>query len=136
MIHITKNTANTVTLTLTEKTTVSPVSYVIEFKNDETNVKSYVLLGSNLSTQTQRYDKFTITETTTPNDLDAEIELTRGDYEYQVYETDADVSAWAAASDVTSDGTVIEIGKARCHDTEATNTTYTGATSTNVVYEG
>lgn len=136
MIAITKNTANVVILTLTEKTTYSPVTYIIEFKNDETSVKSYVQLGSNVSTQTQRYDQFTITEKASPNVFNSEIELTKGDYEYSVYETDEDTSAWVNLSSVTSVGNIIEVGKARCYGTPSTNTEYSGATSTNVVYEG
>lgn len=139
VIILNKNTANTdVVLTLTEKTTFSPVSYVVEFISEQTKGSYYTLLGSNQSSYTSRFDEFTITETTTPNTLSAEIELSVGGYEYKVWQTSDDPSGWSDASDITSAVTksVIEYGKAVCKTTAASNTTYSGATSTNVIYEG
>jgi hypothetical protein len=135
MIYLQKATANTVIFTLTEKTTLSPFDYIVEFINQETEVKSYIVLGTELSSYTNRFNKFTITEKTSPNNQNAEVNLTEGVYEYKVYEV-SDASAVSPLSSVTSVGTVIEYGMCTVYDSPSTDTVYSGATSTNVVYEG
>lgn len=138
MIAINRNTINTdVIVTFTQKTTLSaPVYYVIEFKNDETNALSYLLLGTNNSSYTYRYDKFTITEKANPNNFNAEIRLTAGDYEYRAFECDANVLNLLSLTSVPNAYDVIQYGKARCYGTASTNTEYNEATTTNTVYEG
>lgn len=138
VIILDKNTDNVVVLTLTEKTTVTPVSYVVEFISEQTKDSYYTLLGSNQSSYTTRFDEFTITETASPNTVNAEIELSVGSYDYKVWQTSDSTIFWTNASNITSAVTksVIEYGKAVCKDTPASNTEYSGATSTNVIYEG
>lgn len=136
MLYIQKSTANTIRPTFTEKTTVNPLTYVIVFINDETKAYTYCQLGSNTSAYTNRYDKFVITEKTSPNNFSSEVELTLGDYEYIAYETDQDTSAWIDLTPILTYGNIIEQGKARVFTTATANTVYSGATSTNTVYEG
>lgn len=136
MLYIQKSTANTIIPTFTEKATVSPLTYVIVFINDESKALSYVQLGTNTSLYTLRYDKFVITEKASPNNFSAEIELVLGDYEYVAYETDQDTSAWLDLTPIVTYGTIVEQGKARVFTTATTNTVYSGATTTNTVYEG
>jgi len=136
MLYIQKLTANTIRPTFTELTTVSPLTYVIAFINDETNESSYCQLGTNTSLYTSRYDKFVITDKVNPNGFNSEVNLTLGDYEYIAYQTSEDTSAWVDLTNILNVGTIVEQGKARVFTTETTNTIYSGATSTNTVYEG
>lgn len=117
---------------------MSPVSYVVEFISEQTKDSYYTLLGSNQSSYTSRFDEFTITEKTNPDTMAAEIELPVGGYDYIVWETNDLVIMWSDASDIESSvlKNIVEYGKAVCKTTAASNTTYSGATSTNVVYEG
>lgn len=135
MIYLQKSTANTVTFTLTEKTTLSPFDYIVEFINQQTEVKSYIVLGTDLSSYTNRVNKFTITEKTSPNNSNAEVNLTKGTYEYKVYEV-SDASSVSPLSNVVNVGNVIEYGMCTVYTSASTDTVYSGATSTNIVYEG
>lgn len=136
MLYIQKLTANTIIPTFTELTTVSPLTYIIVFINDETKAYTYCQLGTNTSLYTSRYDKFVITDKVNPNGFNSEVNLALGDYEYIAYQTSDDTSAWVDLTNILNVGTIVEQGKARVFTTETTNTIYSGATSTNTVYEG
>lgn len=78
--------ANTVALTLTEKTTLSNAKYLFEFESVSTQQKTYCI-AADTSLYPDRYNKFTITVKTNPNNLIGEIALTLGDeYIYNIYE--------------------------------------------------
>ncbi len=79
--------ANTVALTLKEKTTITGPTYLFEFTNNQTQEK-YYCIAADTSVYPDRYNKFTITvQNTTPNALLGQIKVPLGDeYNYTVYE--------------------------------------------------
>jgi hypothetical protein len=130
VIRLTKNTANTVVVTLEENRSISNAYYLFEFKNNQTGVKSYCI-PDNISTEVQRYDEFVITETSSPVALNGEVELDEGEYTYTVYEQ-------ASSTNLNPSGlTSVEMGLCKVFDSSNnTNTEYSGASTTNTVYEG
>lgn len=85
MMLLAKGQNNVVALTLTEKCTLANPVFLFEFKSKTTNTLAYCI-APDTSAYTRRYNLFTITETTTPDNLNAEIELLEGEYSYKVYE--------------------------------------------------
>jgi hypothetical protein len=84
---ITRGTNNTVILTLTEKVTVTGPYFLVKATSRRTNQIKRFLLASNLSGATERYDQFTITETSGTEILTSgTVTLTGGDWWYEVYE--------------------------------------------------
>lgn len=137
-MKITKGTANTITVTLTEKTTISSPRYLFEFKSDSTNEYTYCLVGTDLSTHQERFNQFVITETTSPDYSAAEIELSVGEYEYKAYELTSVQAAALDFNDIdTSTYTCVE-GACVARVYASSDTTYTQypATTINTVYEG
>lgn len=137
MVTIIKDLDNYVPVTVTELTTLSPVNYLMEFKNKETKVSDYCLLGTNLSDHTDRYDEFLVHETVSPNPLLSEVDLVKGQYIYNIYElTNDQVSALDFNNIDTSIYTVVEgNGEARVKGNPLVNTFYSPST-TNTTYEG
>jgi hypothetical protein len=82
-----------VIFTGTEKATLADPFWLFEFEHRHTNEKFYCI-GVQESTQIQRYDQVTITETdTTPDFVNGEITLSEvGMYVYRVYEQDNQVN--------------------------------------------
>ena len=106
--------ANTVALTLTEKTTLSNAKYLFEFINNQTQQKTYCI-AADTSLYPERYNLFVITVKTSPNNLVGEILLTLGDeYSYNVYEqastTNLDPTGLTKVEDgmMTYDKTLVE----------------------------
>lgn len=83
MIYLTKDTANTFVLTLTESATISAPAYLFKFtwELDETLDPIY-WIGTDTSPYTQRYNLFNLEE-----GVDATFKI--GQYKYEVYESDA-----------------------------------------------
>lgn len=127
---ITKNSTNTIVCTLAEKTTLNPVYYLFEFRNTDTNNKTYCI-ASEQSTELERYNKFTITEQTNPDKSIGQVNLSIGEYEYKVYEQ-------SVTTNFNPSGlNVVEIGMAYCNDsTTNTNEEYASGSTTNLVYNG
>lgn len=130
MIKITKGQANTVVLTLTEKSTLTNPDYLFVFKNDQTEVE-YIFIAADTSLYTDRYNKFTITETSSNTDpLDGEVELPLTKfYTYTIYEQNS-----ATNLDPALATGVVEVGKVEVFDTASTDSTYTPTTTTNYIY--
>jgi hypothetical protein len=82
MIRLTKDQANDVVVTLTEKGTAS--HYLFEFFSSATHVYHYCV-DQDTSAHPERYNKFTITETSNPTPADGEVELEEGEYRYVIY---------------------------------------------------
>ena len=137
MVSITKNTVNTVVVTLTENTTITSPNYLFEFRNKETKSYSYCLVGTDLTSSTTR-NEFVIEDRTSPDPLLSQVSLSVGDYVYKVYElTDVQVSALNFTSIDTSNYGVVEgPGRAMVYSTSTPNTFYSNASVTNTVYEG
>lgn len=86
MIQLTKGITNSVPFTLTEKTTLNPVYYLLELIPKGNNTPVYCVLGTDKSTSPQRYNEFDLIEKSTPNNLNSEIEVPVGESIYNVYE--------------------------------------------------
>lgn len=128
-IKLNKSSSNTITPTLFEKTTLSPVYYLFEFQNSQTKSLSYCI-PTELSNELLRYNKFTITDTASPNPLNGEVNLSRGTYYYTVYEQSSSTNL-----DPTGLNAVESDGICRVYDTVVVNTEYPVATVTNTQYE-
>ena len=66
MINIARNSANEIALTLTEKGTAT--YYLFKFQSDNTEAVEYCI-ATDSSAYPERFNKFTITETSTPDNL-------------------------------------------------------------------
>lgn len=97
--------ANTIILTLNELKTLDAPEYVIVFQCISTAKKVACKLGTDLSDYPVRNNKFTLTVKTSPNPLNAEVNLeTYRSYKYFVYErVDADVFDFAGIDSVDLD---------------------------------
>lgn len=77
MLLINKNVENTIVVTVTEKVTIANPYWLFSFYHFQSGQTENVIL-SNTSTQTQRYDKFTLIEGTT-------VTLLSGEHELKIY---------------------------------------------------
>ena len=126
MINIARNSANEITLTLTERGTAT--YYLFKFQSDNTEAVEYCI-ATDSSLYPDRFNKFTITETSTPDNLNAEVELpTEGQWRYFVY-------ANSSSSNLDPTGlTELESGIVKVTGTTTPVTTYSGGNSNYVVY--
>lgn len=123
MQDITRGASNTVVFTLTERVTLTNPYFLVSVKSRRSNEVKNFILGTNLSSATERYDKFTITETSGAETLtSAIVTLTGGDWWYKIYEQ---TSATNLNPDATT--TLLEEGILRVLDT---NDTYIYSEST------
>ena len=104
MILITKGTANTFRLTLSEKCDILLPNFLFWFRNDLTGQEINIIL-TDTSLFTERYNKFLFTEPTTA-------EMTEGYWIYEVYE-----QASASNTDKTLAAGLVETGKVKVVDT-------------------
>lgn len=126
MINIERNSANEIALTLTEKG--SAAYYLFKFQSDNTEAVEYCV-ATDSSLYPERFNKFTITEQASPDNLNAEVELTtEGQWRYWVY-------ANSSASNLDPTGlTELESGIVKVTGTSTPVTTYSGGNSNYVVY--
>ena len=126
MINIERNTANEIALTLTEKGTAA--YYLFKFQSDNTEAVEYCI-ATDSSLYPERFNRFTITEQTSPDNLNAEVELpTEGQWRYFVY-------ANSSATNLDPTGlTELESGIVKVTGTTTPVTTYSGGNSNYVVY--
>jgi hypothetical protein len=126
LINIARNSANEIALTLTERGTAT--YYLFKFQSDNTEAVEYCI-ATDSSAYPERFNKFTITETSTPDNLNAEVELpTEGQWRYFVY-------ANSSSSNLDPTGlTELESGIVKVTGTTTPVTTYSGGNSNYVVY--
>lgn len=105
MIVLTKATATSnISLTLTEKVTISNPNFLFEFINDASNVKYYVI-SADTSSYTERYNQFEITEGASDPTNGSLILGLEGFYTYNIYEQ-------ASSTNLDPTGlTIVETGK-------------------------
>ena len=118
--------ANEIALTLSEKG--SAAYYLFKFQSDNTEAVEYCV-ATDSSLYPERFNKFTITEQASPDNLNAEVELpTEGQWRYWVY-------ANSSASNLDPTGlTELESGIVKVTGTTTPVTTYSGGNSNYVVY--
>lgn len=94
MILIHQGQANTVAVTLYEKTTIAAadVHYLFQFTTPDLNTSQYCI-PTDTSDFISRYNKFTITENDAPNPLTGQVSLKpSGQWHYYVYEQESAVN--------------------------------------------
>ena len=130
MILLQKNTINAkIALTLHEKTTISNPVYLFELTNDLTNI-SYYFIASDSSNYPNRYNLFTIIETTSsPTPLTGKITLGKaGYYSYRIYEQSSLTNLNPAGL------AIVETGKCLLQSSVTGATNYDQQTKTRKVY--
>lgn len=127
MIRITKGQANTVVVTTTEKGSAS--YYLFAFQNLTTMAYEYCV-SQDTSPYPERYNTFTITETSNPTATSSELELSlEGEYKYWIY-------ANSSSSNIDPSGlTVLETGMCKVTGAATSDNTYTN-NPTYTVYNG
>ena len=85
MVIVNRTSSNVVVFTLTERVTLSSPYFLASLKSRRTNEVKNFILSSNTGS-TDRYDKFTITESVTENLTNSTVTLTGGDWWYKIYE--------------------------------------------------
>ena len=126
MIRITKATANSVTVTTTEKGTAA--DYLFEFQHLTTMEKDYCVQQDTSSFQ-NRYNQFEITEQASPTAADGEVELKEGELKYWIY-------ANSSSTNIDPTGlTVLETGMCLVTGTTTSPTEYSNNPEYSV-YEG
>ena len=133
MIQLTKSASTTIALTLTEKCTLTNPNYLFEFECNDTGVKEYCIAADTATTAERiRFNKFTITEDSTPNNLNGEVDLPiNGWYSYTVYE-----QASSTNLDPANATGIVEKGKMYLSTTPITVAEYTSTSTTTPTYNG
>jgi hypothetical protein len=126
LINIERNSPNEIALTLKERGTAT--YYLFKFQSDNTEAVEYCI-ATDSSAFPDRYNRFTITEQTSPDNLNAQVEMTtEGQWRYFVY---ANVSS----SNLDPTGLVeLESGIVKVTGTTTPVTSYSGGNSNYVVY--
>ena len=131
MIKINKNSANTVVLTLTEKCTLTNPLFLFRFTNDQSKV-SYTFIALDDSLHPDRYNRFVITEKTSPVLTNSEVNLPLpGFYHYEIYEQSSPTNL-----NIANAVGIVETGKVKVIGTNTSWTAYDGQTKTNIIYNG
>ena len=131
MIFLTRGQANTVAVTLYEKTTIDPdlVYYLFQFTNAQTNVSVYCI-PTDTSQFINRYNLFSITETGSPDPLAGEVTLDKGEQHYFVYEQ-------LSSTNLDPSGlTLVESGIVRVYEAPASDDIYQNTSPLYEVYNG
>lgn len=130
MIKLTTNTTQTVYLTLTEKVSLSNPKFLFEFINNESQSK-YYCISANLSAFKERFDSFSIILMASPNNLIGQINLSVGEYDYNVYEQTSTTNLNPTGLNKLENGKCVVF-----NSSPSTITEYNGASLTDVIYEG
>lgn len=139
MILITRASTNSISATCKEKSILTSPSYIIQFKSDTRKEYRYCAV-TDTSAYPDRYQTFSVIETTTPTPVTNEVKLDISrSWKYYIYEiTAAELSEVADLSqlDYTS-LTMVEQGRVKVLDASpTTKQTYTGNQSTFKEYGG
>lgn len=123
MISIVKGQENQVLVTVTELTTISNPTYLFAFYREENQQGAHYqsCIAEDLSEYPERYNDFTIRETTNPVALNGEVELMAGvAWYYTIYAQTSTTNLDPANADE-----VVEQGKVFVTGTSVETPTYT-----------
>ena len=137
MLRVIKDSVNILTVTVTEKATVSNPIYLFKFVNQTSNV-SYWFISSDTSNFKQRYNKFLLTEKTNANTLNGEVTLgLQGFYDYEIYQTNlANTSGLSSAVDAIENIVkTVEVGVVEVLFDAEEYAKYEVQFDTNIVYQ-
>ena len=122
---------NTFVVTVTENVTITNPYYLLRIVHDQTK-KEFVCLVVDTSDYPARYNRFQVTQQSSPDPLDAEINVTEsGLFHYYIYEQSSPTNL-----NYTNAAGLLEVGKLTYPLTAASTATYTGYSVENNVYEG
>lgn len=132
MVRITRSAVNTVTLTLTEKATITSPTYLFTLKKENNQiVKSFI--AQDISDYPNRYNKFIVTEVGdagVENLLIGNIKLTKpGEYALEVREQESTTNL-----DPDDSGAIVEKDILKVLEDETTVTAYE-TTTTIITYK-
>lgn len=118
---ITRGQNTTLVFTLTERVTLTSPYFLVRMVSRTGRNEKRFILPSNLSSYKDRYDKFTITETSGTEVLTSgTVTLTpTGEWDYEIYQ-----QASSTNTTVASAGTLLETGMVRVIGTDRAYTTY------------
>lgn len=123
MLKLQRNATTTFVVTVTELTTISNPEYLFEFIEEQTDESLFCILA-NTSTETERFDEFSITD---GSDVNFSID---GFYTYKIYEQTN------GSGNLDPTGlTMVETGRAHVYVTDADPNEYTNDNETSTVYE-
>jgi len=133
MILVNKNSNNTLVMTLTEKSTLTNPYFLFNFVSDVTG-NSVNFIATDLSSYTDRYNKFLITETSgTAIYTSGTIELSpTGTWTYKVYEQTSSTNLNPLLATNT---TPLEVGQVKVKGTETSYISNSGLDNTFIVNE-
>lgn len=112
MLQLRESQANTITVTVTEKQTLSSPYYLIRFISEGQNVENSCIVTDS-SSYPQRFNQFTVTESTTENRTAGTLTLVEGIHEYRIYEQSSPTNL-----DWNNSTTLLEIGLAKVIGTQ------------------
>ena len=120
MILLNKDTVNEkITLTCTEKSTINSPYFIFKFVHSQNTGVEKIFYTPNLSVNKNRYDLFTIEETSSEDLLNGKVTLISGEWYYFIYECatiSLDSANWI---------TMVESGKLNVLATETPIASYT-----------
>lgn len=120
MLLVNRGANNTLIMTLTEKSSLTSPYYLMKLQNDATRQVKTVVLASDLSSYTYRYNQFLLTESATEVLTSGTVELKpTGYWSYWVYEQ-------ASSTNLSIDAAtgLVESGKLKVIGTDTTYTEY------------
>jgi hypothetical protein len=85
MQQVSKGATSDLIMTLKEKQTLASPYFLFQFICEGSN-KEVVFIAADISGYTERFNKFSIIESATPNPTQGEVTLEEGIHEYRVYE--------------------------------------------------
>jgi hypothetical protein len=130
MLKLTQGAANTVTVTLNEKLTISSPTYLLRFVNDETKQEN-TCIAADTSSYAYRYNQFTITEDATQDRENGTLTLDPpGLWTYYIYAQSSTTNL-----DPQNTGALVEQGRAYVIGTATTYVRHSATTDQWKVYE-
>jgi hypothetical protein len=120
MILINKNSSNEVVLTLSEKTSIVNATYLFEFINDATK-ETKLFISADYSNNKERFNIFNIIETSTEVPLTGRVNLTVGNWKYNIYQQTSTTNLVVANS-----GGLVENGRVDVVGTDSELNSFNG----------
>lgn len=130
MLYILQNDVSQLIVTVTEKVTLTTPYYLLRLKCESSKAETSCIVTDS-SSATSRYNEFYVTETSSPDNLNAEVELTTtGRYFYWIYEQSSSTNL-----DYENATTLLESGFVEVTGTSSASTIYTDATNEKIIYQ-
>ena len=133
MIRIERDSINVVVVTLTEKVTITSPTFLFSFKSQENNTVNFI--ASDVSTQTERYNQFSIEEvgsnTGNIDYLNGKVQLLpQGQWRYTIY---AQTSTTNLNPSLANE--IVETGIVIVYDLDNPTVEYSEPSSNTDIYE-